>query len=333
MVVQMNFTPWQDAVYQTIVGNFLAGKLGHAQLFYGQELLGKHEVAEQVAKRLLCLEVDKQNVACGSCQSCLRYMAGTHGDFKSISLTVNDKTGKLRTEITVNQIRVLTEWLSLTSQLGGAQVALILHAHELSRNAANALLKTLEEPFQNRYIFLITDKPYRLPVTIHSRCQRIALRVPEPATALQYLLARGIKPEQATLALTLSDGNPGKAQELLDTDGLALYYQVREDLLACMKNQVGTSDLARHWFADQRLALRLDFAAQIAYGMAKKWALGAESWTPTNVSLRKLQEWIDAINRLRLSLSQPLRHDLSLAGLLYDWRQLLQNSRIGKTYG
>jgi DNA polymerase III subunit delta' len=321
--------PWQESVYSNLVDGFLAGKLGHAQLIIGPAKLGKHDLAERLAKRLLCQESGGGLPACGHCLSCQRFEAGTHGDFRSITLEINDKTGKLRTEISVDQIRAFNDWLSLTSQLGGGQVAIIRNAHELNRNAANALLKTLEEPLENRYVLLVTDKPYRLPVTIHSRCQRVTLNIPDTETGLQWLLKQGVSPENAKQALALADGSPGKAMELLDGGGLALHAKVREQLAACMKGQIGGSELAKLWLADEDTGLRLNFAVQIAFGLARKWAMEAGAWDKTNRSLDALQEWIDAANRLRLSLSQPLRHDLSLAGLFHDWRKMLQNSRTG----
>lgn len=325
----MNFMPWQESVYRSLVDGFTAGKLGHAQLISGPARLGKHDLAERLAKRLLCQAPDGGLSACGRCLSCQRFDSGTHGDYRSITLEVNEKTGKLRTEITVDQIRAFNDWLSLTSQLGTAQVAIIRNAHELNRSAANALLKTLEEPLENRYVLIVTDKPYRLPATIHSRCQRVVLHIPDAETGLQWLTNQGAEPGNAALALDLANGNPGIAKELLDTGGLALFAKVREQLLACMKGHVGASELAKLWLADDDTALRLNFAVQIAFGLARKWAMEAGAWEKTNRSLGALQEWIDAANRLRLSLSQPLRHDLSLAGLFYDWRNLLQDSRTG----
>jgi DNA polymerase III subunit delta' len=327
MATTMIGTAWQEVAYQKYIGSYLAGTLGHAQLLYGQALLGKHALAESVAKRLLCSGAGQNLPACGTCISCQRFALGTHGDFKSITREINEKTGKLFTVISVDQIRAFNEWLSLTSQLGTAQVAIINNAHDLNPNAANALLKTLEEPLQNRYIFLVTDKPQRLPATIHSRCQRTEMPMPTAAQALQWMLDLGIATDKAHKALVLSDGNPGKAQHMLENGDVALFEQVREELLAVMKSQMGASELSKKWLADEKIELKLEFTAQIAHNMAKKWALSGDSWLKTNKSLQSLQEWIDAVNRLRLSLNQPLRHDLSLAGLFYDWRLMLQDSR------
>jgi DNA polymerase-3 subunit delta' len=329
MAAAMTLPAWQESAYNNLVGSYLAGKLGHAQLITGPAKLGKHLLAEQLAKRLLCQKAPTNLLPCGLCLSCQRFDSGTHGDYRPIMLEVNEKTGKLRTEISVDQIRAFNDWLSKTSQLGGAQVAVIRSAHELNRSAANALLKTLEEPLENRFVLLVTDKPYRLPITIHSRCQRIVVNVPDTEAGLQWLHSQGVSPENALQALALADGSPGKAKELLDTGGLALHAKVRAQLADCMKGQIGASELSKLWLADDDIELRLIFAVQIAYGLARKWTLQAGSWDKSNRSLGALQEWIDAANRLRLSLSQPLRHDLSLAGLFHDWRNLLQDSRTG----
>lgn len=320
-------TVWQQQTYQNYLRAYKAGQLGHAQLLSGPAMLGKHEVAETLAKRILCMQANNEDYACGQCQSCHRFELGTHGDFKIITLSINEKTGKLRTEISVDQIRELNEWLSLTSQLGKAQITIIRNAHQLNRNAANALLKSLEEPNPNRFVFVVTDQAFYLPATIRSRCQRSEMALPDTPTALQWLQTQGLTAEQAGRLLPLASGNPGLAKSWHDIDGMTIYQQVRADLMASFKGQAGASELSKKWLNDEHSALRMNFAAQIAYGMAKKWAFDADSVQKSVKPMANLQEWIDAMNRLRLSLSQPLRHDLSLAGLFYDWQQLFASSR------
>jgi DNA polymerase-3 subunit delta' len=327
MVESLMQTVWQEQTYQNYLRAYKAGQLGHAQLLSGPAMLGKHDVAETLAKRILCLQTSSEDYACGQCQSCLRFEQGTHGDLKIITLTLNEKTGKLRTEISVDQIRELNEWLSLTSQLGKAQFAIIQNAHQLNRNAANALLKSLEEPNPNRFVFVVTDQAFKLPATIRSRCQRTEMLLPNALVALQWLQTQGLTADEAESLLPLASGNPGLAKSWHDLDGINIYQQVRADLMASFKGQFGASELSKKWLNDEHSALRMNFAAQIAYAMAKKWALNPSQLPDSGKSMAKLQEWIDAMNRLRLSLSQPLRHDLSLAGLFYDWQQLFKGTR------
>ncbi|MBP6309548.1 MAG: DNA polymerase III subunit, partial [Arenimonas sp.] len=216
-------TDWQAQVYQKYLRGFKAGQLGHAQLLSGPAMLGKHEIVQALAKRILCLQTTDADFACNQCFSCQRFEQGTHGDFKVMSLELNDKTGKIRTEITVDQIRGFNEWLSLTSQLGKAQIAIIRNAHQLNRNAANALLKSLEEPNPNRYVFLVTDQPFGLPATIRSRCQRTEMAMPATESALAWLQIQGVALIEAQKLLKLANGNPGLAQAWYALNGIDIY--------------------------------------------------------------------------------------------------------------
>lgn len=322
----MTLAPWLQPAYGQAVNAFLAGRLGHAQLLQGPERLGKLDLAQALAARLLCQRGDAALPACGACTGCRRLAQGSHGDFRQIGIELNEKTGKLKTAIGVDQIRDMSEWLTLTAQLGGPRVVLIETAHRLNPQAANALLKTLEEPMPGRYLILVTDQPKALPATIRSRCQRLEIGLPARGDALAWLATQGIRGEHAAQLLALAGGNPGLAADWGEA-GLALYQSVRDDLAACVKNQAGVSETVRRWLDDADAERRLLFAAQVAYGLGRTWALAAAPSPKTPLAMGRLQEWIDGLNRLRLSLSQPLRHDLSLAGLLVEWRQLLQDSR------
>ena len=161
----MKFTPWQSAAFDNALSAHAEGRLGHALLLTGPELLGKRDVALALARRLLCATPAPDGFACGRCRPCQLFAAQTHGDYRLVSFEPNDKGDKLRTEITVEQIRRLGQWFALTPQLGGAQVALIAPADAMNTAAANALLKTLEEPASNRFLLLVSDRPGRLPAT------------------------------------------------------------------------------------------------------------------------------------------------------------------------
>ena len=108
---------------------------------------------------------------------------------------------------------------------------------------------------------------------------------------------------------------------------MAVYEAVHQDLMALAKDQLGASAAARAWLLDEQTPMRLLFAAGIGYKLVKNWTLGGKSGPKPPMAVTRLQDWIDGINRLRLSLSQPLRHDLGLAGLMHDWRQLLHDFR------
>lgn len=323
----MSPMPWLDPVQAQVVRAFEAGRLGHAQLLTGPEGLGKHELARMLAKRLLCREAGAAPSACGHCLSCQRFGQGSHGDFRQLGIELNEKTGKPKTAIGIEQIRDMAEWLALTAQLGGARVVIIETAHRLNTQAANALLKTLEEPMPGRYLLLVTHQAAVLPATIRSRCQRIEVPLPETAQARRWLAGQGMPEEAARHLLALAGGNPGLALQWHAQGGKSLLGAVQKQLDAMGNGQTSASTLARDWLSDELTALRLLFAAGIAGELAKAWALGGKSPPKPAQAVSRLQDWIDDINRLRLSLSQPLRHDLGLAGLMHEWHRLQNDFR------
>jgi DNA polymerase-3 subunit delta' len=327
MAALMALTLWQQPLYLSCVRAFLDGRLGHAQLILGEAHLGKGLLAETLAKRLLCQRTDAEEAACGQCISCQRFGQGSHGDFRKIAIEFNEKTGKLKTAISVEQIRDMSEWLSLTAQLSGPRVVIIETAHRMNLNAANALLKTLEEPMPGRFLLLLSNQPAQLPATVRSRCQRLEMALPEKAIAIAHLQQAGIPGEQANTLLSLASGNPGLALHWHALGATEIYSQVHADLGASAKQNLSAVVAAKNWLADDNAEMRLTFAAQIALGLARKRVFAAGAGPESAQSVLKVQEWIDGINRLRLSLSQPLRHDLALAALLVAWQQLFTGNR------
>lgn len=257
----MSLSAWQQLLFDRAVTAFRSQRLGHAQLLQGEAHLGKLVLARALAKRLLCQKAGDAEVPCGVCTACQRFEQGSHGDFRQIGIELNEKTGKLKTAIGVDQIRDMSEWLALTAQLAGPRVVIIETAHRLNAQAANALLKTLEEPMPGRYLILVTDQPKTLPATVRSRCQRIEMACPDTATALAWLKQNRIADADAKALLAMASGNPGLALEWAGNGGSALYQEIRADLVACVKNQTGPAAIARKWLADERTDLRLLFAA------------------------------------------------------------------------
>lgn len=324
------FAPWQ----QEVIGNALAahaeGRLGHALLLVGPAHMGKERVAEALAKRLLCSSPGADALACGHCRSCQLLAAQTHGDFMLVGLEPNDKGDKLRSEITVDQIRRLGQWFSLTPRLGGAQVAIITPADAMNASAGNALLKTLEEPAPNRFLLIVSSRPGRLPATIRSRCQRLEFRLPARVNAQQWLREQGFAEAEIEPALDAARGHPGQAAEWLAQGGMQLRRAVQADLEAVGKGRIGPVELAQRWLGDEQGELRLRFAGDMALEAASR-QLGAAAPKPDGLTVpadfQKISEWFDALNRTREQLRAPLRNDLVLAGLLRDWRTMFEQRR------
>jgi DNA polymerase-3 subunit delta' len=317
------FAPWQRRVLDGALAALADGRLGHALLLSGPADMGKRDVAAVLAQRLLCTSPGGDGLGCGACRGCRLFAAGTHPDLRDVTFELNDK-GVPRAEIAVDQIRDLGHWFSLTPDLGGAQVAVIQPAHKMNVSAANALLKTLEEPQRGRYLLLVTDQPGRLPATIRSRCQRLEFRTPPRAEAEAWLRAQGHDDGVARTALDAARGHPGLAAAWLRDDALALRRDVARDLEALAGTDASPLETAQRWLADDAAATRLRFAAELVLdAVAHRYAGAPTAGLTIPAEFQKLSLWFDGINRVREQLAVPaLRHDLALAGLLLEWRSL-----------
>lgn len=152
-----------DAQWQLLQNAFIQNRLSHAYLLSGMPGIGKTNFAREFSALLLC----DNKTACGKCRGCALMRAGTHPDF--LVIEPQEKTHSIK----IDQIRELSEKLSRTAQCGGYQVVIISPADAMPVQAANALLKTLEEPIGKVIFFLIDHQQHYLPTTIMSRCQKL----------------------------------------------------------------------------------------------------------------------------------------------------------------
>jgi len=319
--------PWQLDRYRRAQASLDAGRLAHALLLLGAAGLGKRAVAAALAARLLC-QAPRDGLACDSCRTCLLRLAGNHPDLRLVTFGLRDD-GKPRTEIVVDQIRELAEALSMTPQLGAASVVVIDPADAMNTSAANALLKTLEEPQPGRYLLLVSDRPSRLPATIRSRCQRLEFAPPPRAEARAWLAAQGIAAADAGEALALADGNPGLAQALLDEDALRVHASVAADLGTLASGASSPFAIARDWLADapdRRLHYAVDLVRRLGWQAAGATAPGSPVLPGLTASadFSKLAGWFDTALRTRELLRGPVRPELALGELLLAWREAVR---------
>lgn len=188
-----------DKAIGMLMGAIRRGRIASSYLFSGEQGTGKRFTALNFIKALDCLE-PRENDACEECSNCRRLNHGTHPDFQLI-----EPEGEI---IKVEKIRRLGEALSLKAYEGGTKATIIDDADLMNINAANALLKTLEEPPPKSIIVLVSSRPDLLPMTIRSRCMRINFRpLPEEAC----LKVTGNRVKDAAQAVRLSMGSPGLA--------------------------------------------------------------------------------------------------------------------------
>ncbi len=318
----MTLAPWLEAAWMLLADRRTRGTLPHALLICGPAGLNKRDFAAAFANALLCERSTGAELACGKCRACLLVAAGSHPDRASVGLELRDD-GKPRTEITVDQIRHLSERLALTPQFGGIQVATIDPADLMNQSASNALLKTLEEPTAATVIMLIADDPSRLSATIRSRCQRVAIQLPTYAEAMSWLREHGIDEKTAISALLASGGNPGLALRWAKDGGLVLRAEVAADVRALCAGTYALVEVANRW-AKSEPEWRLWFAATLIREEAEAQARGTEG--PLALTSRceftKLARWFDQNNRARAQLRGPLRPELVVLDALSGLAQL-----------
>ena len=308
----LTFAPWQQRIYAQAAASLEAGRLGHALLFAGPAQLGKRAVATRLAQRLLCENRSDDGEPCGQCRACHLLEAGTHPDYQFISFVPNKEGTRLRTEIVIEQIREVSERLSLTPQYGGAQIVILDPAEAINHAASNALLKTLEEPVAGRYLWLISAHPARLSATIRSRCQKLEFRLPPEGESLSWLRARGHSESVACEALEAARGHPGLADEWLEGNGFAVRREVAADLAKLSRGELAVADAAQRWASDGDLELRLRHAADLALADAGRLTDPGRT--------RSLAAWFDQANRVRDLLRTTVRADLAVVELLLAWR-------------
>lgn len=218
--------PWQTRPWDVLSSK--REHMPHALLLHGPRGIGKLVLAERFAQSILCEPARGREVPCGECASCRWFSAGSHPDFRRVepealarlSASGEDadepaaappRGNKPSIEIKVDQIRALDGFLNLKSHRGGARVALIHPAEAMNPNAANALLKGLEEPPGRVMFILVSHRPARLLATIRSRCVAVPVPVPDAADALAWLKGQDLPDPTAWLAF--ASGSPLRALE------------------------------------------------------------------------------------------------------------------------
>ncbi len=227
---------WFQPHYNSIVNRLSASRLHHALLLVGAEGIGKMKLAEQLARVMLCKSPDNVN-PCQQCQSCQLFAAGTHPDFH---LLLSEK------QIGVDLVRDGIRKLNQTAQLGGNKVLIIPAADSMTESAANALLKTLEEPTANTYLILTTSQLSRVLPTILSRCEKHALPNPTIKQSIQWLQQQGagdVTPEQ----LQAYGNAPFKVKASLVEDGAVKYSDFISGLQLLINGDADETALAAKW--------------------------------------------------------------------------------------
>lgn len=215
----------QDQAINLLKHDLDSANITHAYLFSGPLGIGKTKTALQFAKALSCNEG-----GCLQCSVCKSFDKQLHPDFQMIEPQGNF--------IQIEQIRQLEHWAAFKPSQAQRKIAIIQQVERLTEEAANALLKTLEEPVENMVFICLTSNPNAVITTIVSRCRQVNFKIIPYKMLLDYLLDKGIVPERVQLAARLSQGIFGKALDLANNDEL---LDLRRQVLDCLGNSVNTN--------------------------------------------------------------------------------------------
>ena len=230
--------PWQTDQWQVLRRQIDAGKLAHAILIAGVTGIGKLQFALAVRDFLLCER--PAEFACGECKSCILLRAQTHADFVTLQ---PEEEGKA---IRVDQVRQLSQFVAQTAQRNGRKIVLLNPADALNMNAANALLKSLEEPSADTHFLLLCAVPKRLPATIRSRCQTLNMTAPAPPIALAWLTEQLGDSADAQRRLRLMRNRPCAALQA-DDEHVQTQQAVSTGVLAIAQARTALPSVADQW--------------------------------------------------------------------------------------
>jgi DNA polymerase-3 subunit delta' len=318
--------PWQMEKWQQLTQQVTQGWLAHALMLCGQAGIGKADFARQLAAFLLCEQRGEQ--ACGQCRSCLWLKADNHPDFFALA----PEGSKY---IKVDQVRELIAWANETAHCeGGNKVILLSPVEAMNTAAANALLKTLEEPADGLYFLLVCHQRMMVPATILSRCQLLHFLIPDPEPAMAWL-SQQVPGVDVNVAWRLACGAPLVAASYLASDTMAerdrvldhmgLIYQRRQNPLqgiaALQKQSVAQLLLWMQTLAFDILQLKLGVAAA---SLMHQDQLVKLQYLAKQVPLHGLLAWQKDLKVASQSirLNPQLNVELFLEALFLRWAEL-----------
>ncbi|MFK7886209.1 MAG: DNA polymerase III subunit delta' [Gammaproteobacteria bacterium] len=312
--------PWHETPLSTITSALGEGRLAHGLLLHGMAGLGKRTLARQVAAVCLCAN----STACGDCPACHWVAADNHPDYYRIEPEEDKRT------ISVDQIRALIGKLTLSSLATGRKVALIQPADAMTEGAANALLKTLEEPSGDSVLILVADRLSALPATILSRCQGVAVPRPDTDVGMAWLRSKDSANPHWPGLLRLANGAPLAALALHEDDFGKTIESLSADLRALSSSQANPASIAARWVKAnparclEWLARRVSDVIRVRFGVAGRDV--AHNLRPEDlpddlnqIKLSRLFDYLDQLRRAQRQLDTSLNAQQLLEAVLVPW--------------
>jgi len=324
--------PWLEPLQRALDTALQSDRVGHALLLQVSPGLGGEWLASWLAARLFCTQLREHESTggaaplrspCGACLACRRVQTDEQPDL-IILRPIEDSR-----EIRIDQVRELVSELTLTSHAGGRKLAIITPADKLNRAAANALLKTLEEPTTGSLLVLVTGEPSRLPVTVLSRCTRLQLPPPTRAQLLAWLQHSGGQNADWEAVLQVLGAKP---LEAMTADTHALAQLQRETVRALEQAAAGSLDpveTAESW-GKEDYALRIACIESWLVERIRAWARAAETagigGSSADSRVQTLFLALDETREARQWTDTPINKPLALERLLWRLNSLASGS-------
>jgi len=302
-------------------------RISHAYLFSAKEGSGKSKLAFEFAKASFCEEAGVDS--CGSCINCRKMDHQNHPDFKTISV-LEDKTA-----ISIDQIRELKKEIAYKPYDSDHKIYMIEPAEKLTKQAANSLLKTLEEPPSFATIILLAEDSGKLLPTLVSRCQQIKLGSVSKPKIKELLLEEGLDMQQADIVSSAAAGSPGKALAMSKIDNYferrrEIYdfltkiqskntieiFKITDKLCSLLKNDFPCFDLLSDWYRDIMM-IKQDYLGAVINTdyLEELKELAAE------LSLQNIISNLELISQSQEYIERNIREKLSLEVLFFKLRQ------------
>jgi DNA polymerase-3 subunit delta' len=293
---------WQQEAWRQVLGARARGRLPHALLLHGSRGLGKARFAEQLAALCLCDRAPPGPTPCGACRGCRLVASGTHPDLHR----VEPEPGK--TSLSIDQIRDLSGELCLQAHRAAVKVAIIRPAEAMTLSAANALLKTLEEPPGATLMLLVAVRPAALPPTVRSRCQGLRFRSPPLAEARSWLAQQNPAQKHWDELLEWAAGAPLLALELAESGAGTRIAELEEDLRAIVGRRADPLAVSSQWAGEDKALWRAWLQGRVA-ALVRQKIVAENSEAGHSTAERALPNY---------------GSDLKLTALLDHWDALLR---------
>lgn len=227
--------PWQQQAWLRLNQQLEQSQLPHALLLTGVRETGKARLALALARLLLC-ESPSGGLNCGKCHPCELSASGSHGDFRWLQPEEKARV------IKIDQVRELVAFATKTASFGRRKVVVLSPADSMNSNAANALLKSLEEPTPDTYLFLVCHQLHGVPATIRSRCQILRLPTPGEEESLAWLDHLTGERAESQRLLQLADGLPLLAEAIYSRAEGEELVKVRLALQGLLSGKLGVAE-------------------------------------------------------------------------------------------